>query len=762
MKKILLIRAFLILIVGFAMQVRGQEKEIYIPREILNQDFENPESNWCRQRMLLTPNFTILWEKGFGNDPKNAPSLNEKDMSCDLDRLAQVAEDVYRMYRFELKFVGDDSKCDRYRMLIFMRYSDDRTAWGGSRDNEIGALWLSPLHSRNGTWMVVAHELGHCFQQQIGCDKFPHDYFGHKHGFCEMCSQWGLWQYNINWIEDEHYHFEKYIKYTHKPFFHRELCGCSPYVLQYWGEKYGKTFIGEIYRNGKNGEDVVTVYKRIKQMDQCAFCDELFDAICHTVNLDFKYNWENNREFGIKFGMDISQNGDYWQVPVSACPETYGYNVLNLDIPAPGQTVTIHFEGLLPQTPYVVNHPEKAGWRYGIVMVDGNGESHYGERNSIPFGTLSFTAPKNTTIKKLWLIVMGAPTLHWDMPDNENSNEESIDAQWPYRIKTEYDDDYAYEQINVNVINPGELKSLIERDSRIRTAVSLKISGSLNGTDILWLRNLAGCTYDNSESNGKLRYLDLSDAIIVDGGDRYNNDIELDDTGTHENIFPAHGFQNTKLKAIVLPYSVTSIGRYAFGSCRELEKVEYGNNVEVIEYAAFTFSSLKEINIMNNVKSIEACAFFQMNDLENLYIGNGLETIPRKSFYKCVNLRTILIGESVGNIEEDAFGGCSRLNKILSLNINPQSINNSAFSFETYNNAVLYIPDGTSNLYKQQQGWKQFSHIEEIGYTDIDMVIKKNKDYSTNCYDILGRPIFSPQRLSKGKYIINKKIIISK
>ncbi len=47
-------------------------------------------------------------------------------------------------------------------------------------------------------------------------------------------------------------------------------------------------------------------------------------------------------------------------------------------------------------------------------------------------GTVSYKAPAGKDIKKLWLVVMGAPTEHWrniDGPENPG------DAQWPYSIR---------------------------------------------------------------------------------------------------------------------------------------------------------------------------------------------------------------------------------------------------------------------------------------------------------------------------------------
>jgi hypothetical protein len=42
---------------------QSNEKEIYIPKELRNNDFNNPESKWSYDRMATTENFVIFWER---------------------------------------------------------------------------------------------------------------------------------------------------------------------------------------------------------------------------------------------------------------------------------------------------------------------------------------------------------------------------------------------------------------------------------------------------------------------------------------------------------------------------------------------------------------------------------------------------------------------------------------------------------------------------------------------------------------------------
>jgi hypothetical protein len=50
-----------------------------------------------------------------------------------------------------------------------------------------------------------------------------------------------------------------------------------------------------------------------------------------------------------------------------------------------------------------------------------------------PKGSLTFRLPKGDAAAHLYLVVMGAPEVHWANPT------EGKDAQWPYMVKFKWD-----------------------------------------------------------------------------------------------------------------------------------------------------------------------------------------------------------------------------------------------------------------------------------------------------------------------------------
>ena len=55
--------------------------------------------------------------------------------------------------------------------MVMVNYSLEGTAYGGTYDDFIGALWVTPNRIQDQKLNCLAHELGHSFQLQIMADK---------------------------------------------------------------------------------------------------------------------------------------------------------------------------------------------------------------------------------------------------------------------------------------------------------------------------------------------------------------------------------------------------------------------------------------------------------------------------------------------------------------------------------------------------------------------------------------------------------------
>lgn len=390
-------------------------KEIYIPEELRGNDFTDKDAQWSYYRMACTPNVVCFWEKGFGDDLSKAPDLDGHPMTVDLDNLLARVEYFYNVYRDMMGFLLPGSKAEKYRMMVMLTYSLEGTAYGGCYDDVIGALWIAPNRVRDKTLNCIAHELGHSFQIQIACDGQSEGMGG---GIFETSAQWMLWQVNPRWTTDENYHWEAYKKDIHLSLFHFKNMYHAPFVLEYWSMLHGLTYMADMFRGGRRGEDFTQTYMRMYGVDVRQMGDELLDCYSRLITFDFPDKRKESLRYACELKSEMKDTLGGWKTPVNA-PETYGFNVDEIPLPASGKTVKVQFRGL-PEN-------DSIGYRYGLVAVDNDNRPTYLGAHSELKKTLTFKNPGN--MKKLYLVVVGCPTKEY---------KPAFDAEpalYPYIIK---------------------------------------------------------------------------------------------------------------------------------------------------------------------------------------------------------------------------------------------------------------------------------------------------------------------------------------
>lgn len=124
----------------------------------------------------------------------------------------------------------------------------------------------------------------------------------------------------------------------------------------------------------------------------------------------------------------------------------------------------------------------------------------------------------------------------------------------------------------VNVEEPGTLRSLIA-DSVASKVTLLTVSGSINSSDMKFLRTLAGLDSVGTYSPAALRSLDLQHASIVEGGDPYLYNGNHECT-THSGEWPELAFYGARrLRRLVLPDKVTTFGTGALSGMLSLDSL---------------------------------------------------------------------------------------------------------------------------------------------------------------------------------------------
>lgn len=410
----------------------GHSKEIRIPAHLStvpdNNDFHDTASEYCYQRSIEGKDIIIFWSKQYGQDPLTNPDTLRR---FDAKRALKECERFYRFYVDSLQVVQKKGGViDKYKVIFLVVGGTDNTAYGWGQDS-VGVLWTPASRMSHYPYGVLAHELGHAFQYLSSLD-----YTGTLGGpITEMAAQYLLWQVYPGWLTFENYHLKAFMQQTHLAFEHPANMYHSPFVLEYWSEKYGKTFYSQLLHQAKKGEDIVAVFKRVRQMDQEAFNDDMFAGVRHFITWDLPRIRSIAVPYANPHGTRMAPGAAGWyRVDTIHVPQNYGYNAIRLQVPDNNlNDITLQFKGLVT-TDIAGGKKIPAGWRYGFVAYTREGETYYSDIGRNSHGRLSYVVPKGTAY--LWLVVMGAPGLYVP-PVLHHEKKAVCYCEWPYAVKLE-------------------------------------------------------------------------------------------------------------------------------------------------------------------------------------------------------------------------------------------------------------------------------------------------------------------------------------
>lgn len=189
------------------------------------------------------------------------------------------------------------------------------------------------------------------------------------------------------------------------------------------------------------------------------------------------------------------------------------------------------------------------------------------------------------------------------------------------------------QQITLHVERAGTLHGMINA-SRLPYITDLKLTGELNGTDISFIRTLV---------KKNLRFLDLSEARIVEGGAIYYSNYR-----TSNDIIGSYMFYNPDyspispcaISKINLPNSVTGIEEGAFKSCTRLTDINIPNSVTSIGPETFLLcDNLKSVYMNASTPPfIGSQAFHNISKDLTIYIPRGSYTAYWLSYWGNYNL----------------------------------------------------------------------------------------------------------------------------
>lgn len=345
----------------------------------------------------------------------------------------------------------------------------------------------------------------------------------------------------------------------------------------------------------------------------------------------------------------------------------------------------------------------------------------------------------------------------------------------------------------VEVAEAGTLSTFISVDEK-NVIKDLTVIGNLNGTDIRFIREMAGRTYDDKECAGSLEILDLSQANIVEGGEPYF--YMYSDFYAQNDEFSTYFFKGCKLKTIVFPLSLKVVGNAAFSECYNLSgKIIIPEGVTTVGVSSFEATAIESVELPSSlvtvtdgamaIDAIGTHAFENCRSLREINIPESVTTIQISVFSGCTSLTTITLPKGVTWVRGSAFQDCIGLKEIRVHASVPPKADYQAFYRVDTETCKLMVPEGTRDAYKEADEWKGFDIQEdatlniqenEINNDSIKVyavqngvVIESSVSIPVNVYSISGNLLYegfsddkSYIELMQGLYIVKAGDVTTK
>lgn len=401
---------------------------------------------------LESEHYAVFWDVRYGDDPKKIQYPGDGNVA-NANTILSICERCWDKY-VELGFMKPgESTTDKWKIQLYVPYQSDWRADASGTDGvnggKTGIGHFNPWAANARGGHTVAHEVGHTFQYLVHADvAWDHGFdYGYGtnasggNGWWESCADWQAYKvFPERQFTDGEY-FEAYLGKTHLNFMHEDMRYDNCFFQDWWCEKHGTDFIGRIWRESQRPEDPIEAYMRICGLTLEEFTQEQFEGCMHMATFDIDAvrtraaSKVNTNPFPMPL-TKVSGTTATWQVQANRCPQNFGYNVVNMTGATAGREIKATFKGIIGEEGYRIIRKVSGGWRFGFVALKTDGERVYSEVQKAtyqePEATVTMTVPSG--IKKIYFVVMGAPSNYWRHPwDDDSSNDE----QWPYQVTFE-------------------------------------------------------------------------------------------------------------------------------------------------------------------------------------------------------------------------------------------------------------------------------------------------------------------------------------
>ena len=650
------------------------QKTVYIPGSwaynAATQEYiegGNPALSWSYNRSKQSDHCIIFWMPGFGADPTKC----EPALAFDPDDVLRVAEDCYNLNVNTLGF-----KDTPYKIIILMNYDTGWVCYGGGYDFRCSALWLSPstVHPAGG---ALAHEVGHAFHyMSYGVDSNGgadwtcwtgfHGAVGNGSTTWEATAQWQ----SINvfpWIMfGESYPLfglECNYAQTHEWYRYQSFWWFT-YLCQHYNDIKTVSGVWNYHETEiKDFNQVLMDFKKLSVNDLFALYFD-YAMRCATFDYTVAEPWRNDFIGNFAYHY-VSIGQDMFQVAYASVPQSTGFNVIELEKPADGTTVTTEFTALSPGCQLAEGDPglfyngtpslfpvnkntynsmnaaqaNSRGFRVGYVFLKNDGTREYYNDNirhctgtGVVTENITTTVPNGTA--RMWLVVAPAPSMYIQHLWDEDINN---DDQWPYQVKFKgtgipgarrY---YLYDPATDSFLSRGGNGGQMAVTDGFGLPVSFSNSGNfiamqMADNNTAWLGGLPlktnstktlyseketdnGTVY--STTSGKYLTIDSNNSIV--GTDNENN-------ATHWQIITSN--QRNKIIAERLAKKEKEIGRLANVAVGKLSLAQHAQNEMTATDMTYKINN-PELATNTNGWTVSGVAPSPEANVQEVYQGTG-------------------------------------------------------------------------------------------------------------------------------------------
>lgn len=213
-----------------------------------------------------------------------------------------------------------------------------------------------------------------------------------------------------------------------------------------------------------------------------------------------------------------------------------------------------------------------------------------------------------------------------------------------------------------NSTQTSEPSSTVGNDSSTDTSEDSQVGGDVSDPQDI---------KPEIKSNGEFKYFydDALNGIVIAGYEGEPTDIVIPDTiedkpvvKIGDSAFKQDFMNNTGIKSIKIPDTVTVIGIQAFYNCAGITSIDIPDSVTTIDNAAFySCESLTSIEIPDGVTTLGNSVFKSCTGLKSVKLPAGITVIERETFASCTSLESLDVPDGVTTILTYAFQYCASL-----------------------------------------------------------------------------------------------------